>query len=178
MGVTPGENPVRSFLELLFERSSGDPQIQVSLYEIGETLGMDRDRAEQVAQELMMEDLASFKSLSGGIGITESGVDAIRPDRGLGQKAIRLGDKSYLDSGGRAAVAEIVDRIKPEAGRLGLPYEALDQLLADLRSLDCQMIAPRARTPIVRACLEAVASNLAKQGEMEWSREIRELLAR
>lgn len=177
MDVKDTADSGRRFLEALFSRTDGDPDTQVSMYEIGDSLGMDREQAEGVAQELMMEDLAAFKTLSGGIGITRTGVEAVRPDRARAGKAIRLGDDPYLDSTGRSAVADIVDRIKPEAGRLGLPYEALDQLIADLRSLDCQMVAPGARTPIVRACLEAVASNLAKQGEMEWSREIRELLA-
>ncbi len=177
MGVKDAADPGRQFLEALFAATDGDLDAQVSMYEIGESLGMDRERAEQMAQELMMDDLAAFKTLSGGIGITQTGVETVRPDRARAGKAVRLGDHPYLDSTGRAAVADIVDRIKPEAGRLGLPYEALDQLVADLRSLDCQMVAPGARTPIVRACLEAVASNLSKQGEMEWSREIRDLLA-
>jgi hypothetical protein len=178
MEVKDAADPGGRFLEALFAAADGDPAAQVSMYEIGESLGMDREQSEQVAQELMMDDLAAFKTLSGGIGITPAGVETVRPDRARGKKAVRLGDHPYLDSAGRAAVGDIVDRIKPEAGRLGLPYEALDQLIADLRSLDCQMVAPGARTPIVRACLEAVAANLSKQGEMEWSREIRELLAR
>ncbi|MFP4307043.1 MAG: hypothetical protein ACLFRG_09055 [Desulfococcaceae bacterium] len=177
MGAKDAADPGRQFLEALFAATDGDPEIQVSMYEIGESAGMDREQSEQVAQELMTEDLAAFKTLSGGIGITAAGVEVVRPERVHGKKAVRLGDQPCLDSAGRAAVADIVDRIKPEAGRMGLPYEALDQLIADLRSLDCQMVAPGARTPIVRACLEAVAANLSKQGEMEWSREIRELLA-
>ena len=63
----------QQFLIQLFEQTQGDVSIQVSMYDIGGLLGMDRDTASRVAQELMGQQLAEIRTLSGGIGISTDG---------------------------------------------------------------------------------------------------------
>jgi len=43
----------QQFLIQLFEQTGGDPTIQVSMYDIGDQLGLDRKIASTVAQELI-----------------------------------------------------------------------------------------------------------------------------
>ena len=61
------------FLTALHQKAGGDTGFVVSMYEIGEAIGMDRDLAQKTAESLMGEGLVEIKTLSGGIGITESG---------------------------------------------------------------------------------------------------------
>ena len=43
----------QQFLIQLFERTKGDSAVQVSMYDIGDQLGLNRDTASTVAQELI-----------------------------------------------------------------------------------------------------------------------------
>ena len=71
----------QQFLIQLFEQTKGDGSIQVSMYDIGELLGMDRDTASTVAQELMGLQLVEIRTLSGGIGIVAAIPSNSRPSR-------------------------------------------------------------------------------------------------
>ena len=53
----------QQFLIQLFEQTNGDVSIQVSMYDIGGLLGMDRETASWVAQELMGRQLAEIRTL-------------------------------------------------------------------------------------------------------------------
>ncbi len=63
------------FLVELYLETQGDPSIKVSMYDIGETLGLDRTVSSRTAEELIGTGLAEIKTLNGGIGITADGVD-------------------------------------------------------------------------------------------------------
>ena len=63
----------QQFLIQLFEQTKGDSTVQVSMYDIGDQLGLDRDIASTVAQELIGSMLVEIRTLSGGIGISADG---------------------------------------------------------------------------------------------------------
>ncbi len=60
--------------ELLSETHLGDGSVKVSMFDIGESLGLDRKLSLRTAEELIGTGLAEIKTLSGGIGITADGV--------------------------------------------------------------------------------------------------------
>ncbi len=64
----------QQFLIQLFEQTKGDSTVQVSMYDIGDQLGLDRDIASTVAQELIGSMLVEIRTLSGGIGISADGI--------------------------------------------------------------------------------------------------------
>jgi len=61
------------FLDELYRQTQGDPSIMVSMYEIGEALGLDRNASLRTAEDLLGTGLAEIKTLNGGIGITAQG---------------------------------------------------------------------------------------------------------
>jgi hypothetical protein len=61
------------FLAELYRQTQGDPSIMVSMYEIGEALGLDRKASLRTAEDLLGTGLAEIKTLNGGIGITAQG---------------------------------------------------------------------------------------------------------
>jgi hypothetical protein len=85
----------QQFLIQLFEQTKSDGSIQVSMYDIGELLGMDRDTASTVAQELMADlktteaQLASSRPktaiirecLRSVLGVVENAKDSRIPGR-------------------------------------------------------------------------------------------------
>ena len=65
------------FLQELYNRAEGDFEIQISMYDLGTDLGLEKDEAAVFAQELFVEGLAEMKTLSGGMGITQKGLQAL-----------------------------------------------------------------------------------------------------
>ncbi len=62
------------FIVELYHRTLGDGSVKVSMFDIGESLGLDRKLTLRIAEELIGTGLAEIKTLSGGIGITADGV--------------------------------------------------------------------------------------------------------
>ena len=62
------------FIVELYHRTQGDASIKVSMFDIGESLGLDRKLCLRTAEELIGNGLVEIKTLSGVIGITADGV--------------------------------------------------------------------------------------------------------
>jgi len=61
------------FMIQLFEQTRDDQSVQVSMYYIGSLLGLERDAASRVAEELIGLQMIEIKTLAGGIGISATG---------------------------------------------------------------------------------------------------------
>ena len=150
----------QQFLLTLFEQTKGDMSVQVSMYDVGDLLGMDRDSASAVAQELMGRQLSEIRTLSGGIGISADGAAVVQDMTGPmatgSSESANLGDGPLLTSGGRQAVNEIVAELKSQTGSFGLDYDALGELMADIRTMEAQLDSPRPKTEIIRECLRSI----------------------
>ncbi|MBW2193941.1 MAG: hypothetical protein JRF27_09180 [Deltaproteobacteria bacterium] len=68
------EETLNQFVVEFYLQTQGDPSNIVSWYDIGETLGLDREGSSQAAEELIGTGLAEIKTLNGGIGITDDGI--------------------------------------------------------------------------------------------------------
>jgi DNA-binding transcriptional ArsR family regulator len=158
-----GENEAR-LLKALFEETGGDPSAQVSMYELGEPLGMDRPTVSHAAEELMSEGLVDIRTLAGAIGLTEAGRDQMAgaaEGDGESSDGMALGDAPVLDTDRRGRVETEVAAIKAGTGELGLSFDALSELAADLRTVDAQLASPRPKTAIVRECFRSIGETLA-----------------
>jgi hypothetical protein len=156
----------QQFLIQLFEQTQGDVSIQVSMYDIGGLLGMDRDTASSVAQELMGQQLAEVRTLSGGIGISADGAARIQnlmgPLASDTSESEQLGDGPVLTSGGQQAVAQVVSELKTQTGSLGLDFDTLGEMMADLKTIEAQLDSSRPKTAIIRECLRSVMGVVEK----------------
>ena len=156
------------FLIQLFEQTKGDSAAQVSMYDIGDQLGLDRDSASAVAQELIGCMLVEIRTLSGGIGISGDGSQMaqklIGPATSTTVEFAELDDAPLLNSSGRQAVERIASELKQQAGSLGLDFDTLTELMADLKTIDAQLGSSRPKTAIVRACLFSLQAVLKNSG--------------
>ncbi|HAY37878.1 MAG TPA: hypothetical protein DCY53_00165 [Desulfobacteraceae bacterium] len=66
------------FLVELYHRTQGDASVEVSMFDIGESLGLDRRLSLRTAEELIGTGLVEIKTLSGIIGITTEGITEVR----------------------------------------------------------------------------------------------------
>ena len=168
------------FLIQLFEQTSGDPSAQVSMYDVGEGLGLDRDASSRVAEILMGLQLVEIRTLSGGIGISSDGANEVKRLMGgavlTGDSAGKLSDQPIMDPSSCQGVEQIAGELKGQAGNLGLDFDNLSELMADLKTIDAQLGSSRPKTAIIRECLGSIKETLVGSAESEIIVKIRGLL--
>jgi hypothetical protein len=153
----------KQFLTRLYEETGGQPSRQVSMYAIGAALGWDRDAAARAAQDLMAAGFVDIRTLSGGIGISADGATALKSALGSrDQEAAgpRLGDSRIIDKTAGLAVEQVCDELRNQAGSMGLDFETLTELMADLKTIADQLGSSRPKTAIVREGLRSLAEIL------------------
>ncbi len=161
----------RSFLLSVYKKTKGDPAATVSMYAIGAELGFDRIAASRLAEDLMGWLMLEIRSLSGGIGITAAAVEDIKAS-GLGESApqekrLCLGADPVISDDIRQAVERATEALRGQVGRIGLPFEALAEVMADLKTVAAQFESSRPKTAIVRACFRSLKNTFDQAGARE-----------
>jgi hypothetical protein len=162
-----GENE-KNFLLQIYNSTKGDTSVQVSMYDIGAALDLDRDAASKLAEELIGWELVEIRTLSGGIGICAGAVSEIE-EAGIAESHAQetigsLGNEPAIDGDTRRAVERISADIKEQAGSFGLKFDLLSELMADLKTIDVQLDSPRPKTAIIRECLKSLKDLLETAG--------------
>jgi len=167
------------FLIKLYELAQGNPSSQVSMYDVGETIGLERDAALKTAEVLFGFGLAEIKTLAGGIGITEDGLSELMKNDAYkeitGAVGFRLGDAPIIDDTGQESVEQVISGIKTKAGSLGLDYDTLEELLTDLKTMDVQLTSSRPKTKIIRECFQSIIDVLQMVDANELVNKIKRL---
>ena len=164
------EEDGKRFLLELFEITEGSASAQVSMYDVGDRLGLDRQEASRVGEDLMGLGLVEVRTLSGGIGMSAEGVAAAKKfgaGSGPEDEAERLGTESVMSPAVCQAVTAVTDGLKSETGKLGLDFDPLAELMADLKTIDAQLMSPRPKTAIIRECLLSIRSMLGDERASE-----------
>jgi hypothetical protein len=149
------------------------------MYDVGASMGCEKPEALKIAESLMGMDAVEVKTLSGGIGLTEAGIETARK-LGAGDDAgetPRIGDGPVIEDAGRDGVEAVTAALKAGAGGFDLPFDALTELVADLRTVDAQLTSSRPKTAIIRECFISMRKTLAKVNSAEHVTQIDRLLA-
>jgi hypothetical protein len=155
----------RAFLIELCKQTQGDPAHKVPSAAVGATLGLDKSASSKVSEELIGWGMVAVKTLSGGIGITAEGVAEAGRLGGGGKTAhATLGKEPLIDDAGRTLVEQALAKLKAQAEALKLNYPAMEELVADVRTIEAQLISPRPKSIIIREGLVSIQSNLKKNG--------------
>jgi len=170
----------QQFLIQLFEQARGDTSAQVSMYDVGKDIGLDRDTSSRVAQDLIGLQLVEIRTLSGGIGISAEGAGEVKRLTGgaapTGESHRKLTDQPILDQTSSQAVEQAAAELKSKAGNLGLDFEGLSELMADLKTIDAQLSSSRPKTAIIRECLRSLKATLERLADNESLLKVRSLL--
>lgn len=148
----------KAFLYELYTQTRGNTEAQVSMYDIGNMLGLEKSAAGTLAENLFIQGFAELKTLSGGIGITTQGMRAldINPPAKLGEEPVTLGKSLVLEDTGKDAAIKIINEIKTVIPDSGLSFETMEELILDLKTIEVQMLSPRPKTQIIREILRSI----------------------
>ena len=182
MKVPEVDETGRQFLIQLFEKTHGDAAMQVSMYEIGGLLGLEREAASRVAENLIGSQMVEIRTLSGGIGISAAGLELVQeligPLASDAGESAKLGDEPLLNSIARQTVEQIVIEIKDQVGTLGLGFDTLTELMADLKTIDAQLDSSRPKTTIIRQCFLSIGGVLETKPNSSLNGRVKALLDR
>ena len=170
----------RDLLLHLYRETGADPAVQVSLYETGAALGLDRDAASRATEDLIGWELVELRTLSGGIGISEKAIGEIEASGLAGDSTsdcvAAFGKTVHIDDDARRVVEQITAAVKTRAGSIGLDFDRLSEVLADLKTIDAQLDSPLPKTTIVRECFRSLKSALETVETDETVMQINRLL--
>lgn len=161
--------PRNLFMELN-RATQGNPQAQVSMYAIGEAIGLDRDASTLAAEDLMAHGFVEIRTLSGDIGLSEAGAALLTDDQETPSGGPRLGTEPALDASRREQVEQVLTCIKSELSRSGLIFAALAEMMADIHTIEAQLTSPQPKTAILRACFTSMLNTAGNNRQQEWQR--------
>jgi hypothetical protein len=163
---------IQNYLEQLCKMSDGDVRKEVSMYEIGASMGLDRPESGALAEELIIDGYAELKNLTGGISITTAGLRLLNLDtgghgEGQGEGQFVLGDAEVLTPEGGEAVENLVGEIQTAIAESSFDFSQVEELVIDLKTLQVQLLSYRPKIDVVRAILGSMATQLEGKPETE-----------
>lgn len=156
---------VRDYLLEVYNQTQGDQEKQVAMQDVGLALGMDKDQAGALGQDLVVEGLVDLKTLAGGISLTSQGLEMLQKG---GYITVSVKD-SFQISGGpvineadRQSIEKIVEKIKQAVSQKSAPFEDLEEIVVDLKTLEVYLLSPKPKTSIVRAIFNSLHDSLKR----------------
>ncbi len=171
------ESPeAKEYLQQLFQITAGKLEAQVSMFEVGEAIGLDKDAAGKVAEILIGDGLVEVKTLSGDIGISAQGIDAVEADGGspaAAQSDLSLNSGPIVDEDGSQALQTMLSQLKEHIAGSRAGYAQLEAMVIDLKTIEVQLLSPQPKTAIVREVLKSLQVALENAGATDIAERLR-----
>jgi hypothetical protein len=168
----------KSYLDELYRMTGGDATVQTSMHDVGAAIGLERDAAGKLAEELIAKGYVEIRTLSGGIGITELGIESADAGAGTTDSADwRLGSAPILNEKDRGAVEAALEAIKSAVGKNNVPYPQMETLVMDIKTIEIQMISPQPKTAVVREVFLSLKETLSTLNMTDQASAIQRMLA-
>lgn len=171
---------VQRYLFELYQMTAGDAGAQVSMFEVGAVMGLEKTEAGKLAEELIGDGLAEVKTLSGGIGITAEGIQRVQAG-GAGEPSAAaepdLGRGPVLEGEAVAALSSLLADVKARLPKTGATYDQLEEMVMDLKTVDVQLLSPRPKSAIVRETLRSLHSAFSAIGDSGLSERLGKIIS-
>lgn len=155
---------LKAYLSQLNDMTGGDPDAQVSMHDVGQVLGIEKDEAGQMAEALFIGGHAELKTLSGGIGITAMGLKALgiapaSPSGGI----LALSREKVMTETDIEVLDILLREIKSGVGDGKTDYSVLETIVTDIKTIEVQMLSPAPKTAVVRELIKSVIDTLPEE---------------
>ncbi|MGW8195715.1 MAG: hypothetical protein ACWGOX_15775 [Desulforhopalus sp.] len=155
---------VKNFLDELYRLTGGDPEQQVSMYDVGASIGLDRTEGKNLAEHLMVQGLVDLKTLAGGIGITAEGMTSLGYSAAAsagGNDEVRLEMARIASDADRQVVQLLTDEIKAQISGGQIDYTLLEEIIIDLKTIEVQLLSPQPKSKILAEVFCSLQTALA-----------------
>ncbi|WP_156915994.1 hypothetical protein [Desulfatirhabdium butyrativorans] len=166
-----------TFFSALIEKTKASTDHQVSMTEVGGTIGLDKAASSRAVEELIGLGLVDIRTLSGAVGLTEAGKKLAQERLTPAESYVGIGQGDIVGEAAKEGVGKLLSGIKNCIGTLNLDFDRMNQVVVDLRTLEIQMSAPHPWTAIVRECLKAIAADVGDRLRPELTGRLNRLLA-
>ena len=160
----------RSFLDELYRQTKGDTAVQVSMYEVGTAIGLDKGQAGSLAESLIVDGFVELKTLAGGIGITNEGLASLGLTAPAGpavDAALSFSHGAVATENDQQTVAELVRQIKDSLPGRSLPYDSLEEIVIDLKTVELHLLSPKPKIAVLRELFRSLHDALVAAGIKE-----------
>ena len=154
------------YLQELYNSTQGNTETQVSMYDIGVNVGIDKAEAGRVAEGLMVQGLIELKTLAGGISITEDGLISL----GFTPQSTSSPDEQLAFSSGSIATdidREITDKlitaIQSELTKQNFDYTVIEQVVLDIKAIELHLISPTPKTSVLLALFHSIVHSFGNE---------------
>jgi hypothetical protein len=158
---------LKSYLEELYRQTAGNPEMQVSMYDLGAAIGLDKAEAGNVAEQLMVQGQAELRTLAGGISITVEGLAFLgiaAPTAASAESGLYLGTGPVADEDDRRTIHLLTQEIKNALSDHSIKYDLLEEIILDLKTIDTQMLSPKPKIGVLREIIRSLHHALAEAG--------------
>lgn len=169
------------YLQQLYQSTAGKTDAQVSMFAVGETMGLDKTTAGKIAEDLIGNGLVEVKTLSGGIGITDLGIERVQADGGSPAAAsddLQLNSGPVLDDSGRQAMEAVLSKLRDHIAAAKSSYDRLEELVIDMKTIEVQLLSPRPKTAIFREALFSLQSTFKRVGATAMAEQLSRMTGR
>lgn len=159
------EDKSKEYLADLYRLTSGDTEVQVSMYEVGAAIGLDKSEAGSLAETLMVQGQIELRTLAGGISITPDGLAVLGIAVATPQSAgtgYQLSHGPVIDDNDRQTMQRLSEEIQKSLAGLKLEYVLLEEIVLDLKTIEVQLLSPKPKIAILREILCSLHAALEK----------------
>lgn len=179
--MDPDDLTAKSFLDELYRLTHGDMAAQVSMYDVGSTLGLDKVESGSLAETLIYEGLVELKTLAGGIGITSEGLARLgmaAPADTAAEATLAFSNGPVINERDRLMIEKIIRQMKEGVTRQPVAYDSLEEIVIDLKTIELHLLSPRPKVSVLRALLRSVHEALVSADiTTESAAELKALIA-
>jgi hypothetical protein len=153
-----------SYLQELYDTTQGDPEVTVSMHDIGLAIGIEKSEAGRIAEELMVTGYIDLKTLAGGISITNDGLTSLGmpPQPTENETSLQLSSGANITSEDRQVIDTILSNIKNELTGQNHKYQTIEQAVLDIKVLELHLLSPSPKTAVILALFRSLAQSFDK----------------
>lgn len=153
-----------SYLQELYNTTQGDPEVTVSMHDIGLAIGIEKAEAGRIAEELMVTGHIELKTLAGGISITDEGLASlgITPQSSKNESSLKLSAERIISDEDRQVIDTILGNIKNGLAAQKYEYHVIEQIVLDIKVIELHLLSPSPKTDAILALFHSLADCFAK----------------
>jgi len=156
----------KNYLNELYRQTDGDIEIQISMYDIGANIGLEKDEAGAIAQDLIIEGLVELRTLAGSISITSDGLRSlgiiVSTPNTTGDNSI-LSKEAVMNESDNTIITTLLAEIKTFTASMQTDYPVLEEIVIDIKTIELHMMSPHPKTQVIRELLKSLLTTFANE---------------